>query len=169
MSIEIRQIQLADAESYRECLDSVAKERSYLAQIEALPLERIKEFIASSVAADSAQYVAVRDGTVVGWCDIFGHWAYALQHVGTLGMGVQYNYRRQGLGTQLIKATLDHALRRGIYRVTLEARADNINAIRLYERVGFRREALVKAALRFDGVFYDGVQMSLLQGPASVA
>jgi RimJ/RimL family protein N-acetyltransferase len=84
-------------------------------------------------------------------------------------MGVQYDYRHQGLGTQLIKATLDHALRKGIYRVKLEARADNIHAIRLYERVGFRREALVKAALRFDGVFYDGVQMSLLQGPASVA
>ena len=169
MSIEIRQIQVSDAASYRECLDSVARERRYLAQVEALPLERIKDFVASTVATDAAQYVAVDDGKVVGWCDVFGHWAYALQHVGTLGMGLHKDYRHQGLGTKLIRATLEHALRKGIYRVTLEARSDNINAIKLYERVGFRHEALAKAALRFDGVFYDGVRMSLLQGPASVA
>jgi ribosomal protein S18 acetylase RimI-like enzyme len=147
MSIEIRQIKVSDAASYRECLDSVARERRYLAQVEALPLDRIKEFVANTVATDAAQYVAVEDGRVVGWCDAFGHWAYALQHVGSLGMGVHRNYRHQGLGTKLIKATLEHAMHKGIYRVTLEARSDNINAIRLYERIGFRHEALVKAAL----------------------
>jgi len=169
MCIEIRRIQLSDAASYRDCLDSVARERRYLAQVEALPLDRIKEFVANTVAQDAAQYVAVKDGNVVGWCDVFGHWAYALKHVGSLGMGVRKDYRQQGLGTKLIKATLDHALRKGIYRVTLEARSDNIHAIQLYERVGFRHEALTKAALKFDDVFYDGVQMSLLQGPAGVA
>lgn len=169
MDIEIRQIQIRDAESYRECLDSVAKERRYLAQVQALPIERIKEFVTSAVERDAAQYVAIESGNVVGWCDVFGHWAYALEHVGTLGMGVHSAYRRKGIGGRLIKATLDHALRKGIYRVTLEARSDNIAAIKLYERVGFKHEALIKAALRFDGIFYDGAQMSLLQGPAGVA
>jgi len=96
MEAEVRQIRLSDAESYRECLDSVARERRYLAQVEALPIERIKSFVTESVATDAAQYVATIDGKVVGWCDIFGHWAYALAHVGTLGMGVHSAYRRQG-------------------------------------------------------------------------
>ena len=169
MHTEIRQIQEADAHSYRNCLDSVARERKYLAQVEALPIEKIKEFVASAVADDSAQYVAIADSLVVGWCDIFPHWAYALKHVGTLGMGVHKNHRNQGLGKKLIAATLEHALRNGIYRITLEARVDNIAAIKLYDRLGFKYETRTTAALKFDGVYYDGVQMSLLQGPASVA
>ena len=153
MDIEIRQIRLSDADSYRECLDSVAKERRYLAQIEALPIDQIRDFVSNAVATDAAQYVATTQGNIVGWCDIFGHWAYALAHVGTLGMGIQPAYRRQGLGRRLIEMTLNHALRMGIYRVTLEARLDNIGAIRLYEKVGFKLEATTKAALRFDGAF----------------
>lgn len=64
---------------------------------------------------------------------------------------------------------LAHALRRGIFRVTLEAWADNAPAIALYEKVGFRHEARTACALRFDGRFHDGVQMALLQGPAARA
>ncbi len=169
MDVQIRRIQLADAASFRECLDSVARERRYLAQVEALPLERMQEFVHQSVENDSAQYVAVHGENVVGWCDVFPHWAYALKHVGSLGMGIHTSYRGRGIGERLLRATLEHALRNGIYRVTLEARADNDRAIRLYEKVGFRHEARTPCALRFDGVFYDGVQMALLQGPASVA
>jgi RimJ/RimL family protein N-acetyltransferase len=47
-------------------------------------------------------------------------------------------------------------------RRELEARADNERAIRLYERVGFAHEATKRNAMRFDGVYYDAVQMSLL-------
>jgi putative acetyltransferase len=165
----IRRIQLSDAEAFRTCLDSVARERKYLAQVEAPPLEKLQGFVAQSVEQDAAQYVAVVNEKVVGWCDIFAHWAYAVKHVGTLGMGIEAPYRGQGLGRALILQTLKHALKNEIYRVTLEAREDNVRAIRLYEQVGFKREARAACALRFDGKFYTGVTMALLQGPASVA
>lgn len=169
MTLEVRKIQFADAHSYRECLDSVARERRFLAQVEALPIERIEQFVAESVATDAAQYVAVENGMVIGWCDVFSHWAYAIAHVGSLGMGVRAEYRGRGIGERLLRATLTHAEQKGIFRVTLEARADNRAAIRLYEKVGFRIEARTPCALRFDDTFYEGVQMALLQGPASAA
>jgi putative acetyltransferase len=165
----IRQIALNDAEGFRDCLDSVARERMYLAQVEAPPLEKVREFVASSVENNAAQYVAVADERIVGWCDVFAHWAYALNHVGTLGMGVHAGFRGQGLGRALIHATLEHALKNGVFRITLEAREDNLRAIRLYEQVGFKHEGRAPCALRFDGKFYTGVTMALLQGPASVA
>ena len=114
-------------------------------------------------------YVAVENGMVIGWCDVFSHWAYAIAHVGSLGMGVRAEYRGRGIGERLLRATLAHAEQKGIFRVTLEARADNRAAIRLYEKVGFRIEARTPCALRFDDTFYEGVQMALLQGPASAA
>jgi RimJ/RimL family protein N-acetyltransferase len=46
--------------------------------------------------------------------------------------------------------------------VTLQARADNAAAIRLYRAVGFEQEATVRNAMRFDGVYFDAVQMALL-------
>jgi RimJ/RimL family protein N-acetyltransferase len=167
--VTIRQIQNADAESFRECLDSVARERKYLAQVEAPPSERVKQFVSDSVAQNAAQYVAVLNDTVIGWCDIFPHWTYALQHVGTLGMGILATHRGQGIGRKLIERTLEHACSKGIYRVTLEAREDNERAIRLYEAVGFKHEGRAPCALRFDGVFYTGVIMAKLQGNASAA
>lgn len=167
--IDIRKIRTEDAKSFRQCLDAVARERKYLAQVEAPPLAKIQEFVGDSVAQDAAQYVAVAEGEVVGWCDIFPHWAYALAHVGTLGMGIRLGFRGQGLGRRLLLTTLEHACAKGIYRVTLEAREDNLRAIRLYESVGFQHEGRAACALRFDGVFYGGVTMARLQGPASAA
>lgn len=169
MQRTIRRIQLQDVDGFRACLDSVARERKYLAQVEAPPLEKVREFVAQSVENDAAQYVAVVGENVVGWCDVFAHWAYALKHVGTLGMGVQAEFRGQGLGRALLLKTLEHALKNEIYRVTLEAREDNVRAIRLYERVGFKHEGRAACALRFEGRFYTGITMALLQGPASVA
>lgn len=169
MDITVRQIRIEDAESFRECLDAVARERRFLAQVEALPLVQVQAFVRSSVDHDAAQYVAIADERVVGWCDILAHWAHALRHVGSLGMGVHADFRGQGLGERLLRTTIAHAVRNGIYRVTAEARTDNVAAIGLYEKLGFRHEAHTRCALRFDGTFYDGVQMALLQGPASAA
>lgn len=169
MTPDIRRIRSSDAEAFHACLDAVARERRYLAQTEAPPIERVRQFVAESAAQDAAQYVAVVGEQVVGWCDVFAHWADALRHVGTLGMGVLPAYRGQGLGRRLLRRTLEHALHRGIFRVALEARADNERAIRLYESVGFRHEGLAPCALRFDGVFYPAVKMALLQGPVEAA
>jgi ribosomal protein S18 acetylase RimI-like enzyme len=162
MTPTIRPIAFEDAESFRQCLDVVAREKRYLAQIEALPLERIQGFVQDSVRSDAVQFVAVYERRVVGWADIFPSWAHAVSHCGTLGMGVHPDCRRQGIGEKLLRACLTKAIDKGITRVTLEARADNKSAIALYEKVGFQHEALKRNAMRFDGVYYDAVQMSLL-------
>jgi [ribosomal protein S18]-alanine N-acetyltransferase len=47
-----------------------------------------------------------------------------------------------GLGSRLLRALLDEAARRGQSRVSLEVRADNAPAQRLYERHGFVREGV---------------------------
>lgn len=150
------------AASYRECLDVVAREQRFLAQIEALPLERIQGFVRQSVADDAVQFFAVDGDRVVGWADVFPGWAHAVRHVGSLGMGVLPGYRGQGLGRQLLQACIDKARAQGLTRIELEARADNLGAIRLYEQLGFRHEALKRQAMRFQGRYFDAVQMSLL-------
>ncbi|MFN0183798.1 MAG: GNAT family N-acetyltransferase [Aquabacterium sp.] len=163
LDIAIVPIQMAHAASFRQCLDAVARERRFLAQTEALPLERIEAFVRDSVADDAVQFVALDGSQVVGWADIFPSWAQAVQHVGSLGMGLLPTYRGRGIGQRLLQACIDKAWAQGLARIELEARADNHAAIRLYERCGFVHEAVKPRGLCFDGVYFDAVQMRLLK------
>jgi ribosomal protein S18 acetylase RimI-like enzyme len=150
------------AAGYRACLDVVARERRYLAQVEALPLDRIQAFVRQSVADDAVQFMAVDGAQVVGWADVFPAWAPAVAHVGSLGMGLLPAWRGQGLGRRLLQACIDKAQARGITRIELEVRADNAAAIGLYRALGFGTEAVKRRAMRFDGVYFDALLMSRL-------
>ena len=162
MNITIASISTSHVRGFHACLDTVAREKKYLAQIEALPLERIESFVQDSVANDSVQFVALDGERVVGWADIFPGWASAVSHCGTLGMGVLPEYRGQGIGCQLLGASITKAWKNGITRIELEVRADNEHAIKLYEKFGFIHEACKRQAMRFDGVYYDAIQMCLV-------
>ena len=109
------------------------------------------------------QFVALDGTSVVGWADVFPAWAAAVAHCGQLGMGVLPAWRGRGIGRRLLQACIDKAWAKGLTRIELEARADNHAAIALYRRLGFQHEALKLRAMRFDGVYHDAVQMSLVR------
>ena len=156
-------ISQSHAASFHACLDTVAREKRYLAQIEAPALAKIEGFVRQSVADDAVQFVAVDDGRVVGWADVFPGWAHAVAHCGSLGMGVLPSHRAQGLGRRLLQACIAKSWDKGLTRIRLEARSDNDRAIRLYDSLGFVHEALLRKAMRFDGVYFDTVLMSLVR------
>ena len=54
-------------------------------------------------------------------------------------LGVAPDYRGQGLGEGLLLQALHGFKRRGLERVCLEVTAENVSAVRLYQRLGFRR------------------------------
>ena len=57
-------------------------------------------------------------------------------------MAVDPHVRRQRIGSALLEAILHWAATRDCRRFTLEVRASNVPAIRLYERHGLRQEGL---------------------------
>lgn len=160
--IAIAPIAIEHAAGLHACIDAVAREKRFLASTFAKPRADFDAFVRDSVTQDLVQFVALDGDRVVGWADIFAGWADAVMHRGSLGMGVLASHRGQGIGEQLLRACLSKAQARGMTRIELEARADNAKAIALYERVGFTHEAVKRNAMRFDGVYYDAVQMSLL-------
>jgi ribosomal protein S18 acetylase RimI-like enzyme len=160
--VAVAPIAIEHAAGLHACIDAVAREKRYLAQTSAKPRADFDAFVRDSVTHDLVQFVALDGNTVVGWADVFPAWADAVKHCGSLGMGVLAAYRGQGIGGHLLRACLSKAKAKGITRVELEARADNQRAIELYERTGFQHEAVKRNAMRFDGVYYDSVQMSIL-------
>lgn len=144
------------------CLDAVARERTFLARLEAPPPERIKAALRESIAKGVSQFVALDGSQVVGWCDIFPAGQHATQHCGTLGIGLLASHRGRGIGHQLMSACLLKAKATGLTRIELEVRGDNAQAIQLYQRMGFVQEAVKRRGMRLDGVYHDTWLMSLL-------
>ena len=159
--VTIRLLAEADFDGLRLALDIVARERRYLTLFAAPPREECLAFYRSSVARDLSHFVAVTD-RVVGWCDVQPVMGEARAHVGVLGMGLVPEARGQGIGTRLMAAALAGAWARGLTRVQLTVRADNLSAIRLYQRFGFVVEGCLRRDFRVGEEVHDGIVMALL-------
>lgn len=145
--LAIRQIQESDVPSFCEALDSVCRERLYLAKLEAPPLESVRKFVGSNVQHDLPQFVAVEDGVVVGWCDVLpGDAASGTAHVNRLGMGVRKECRGRRIGQRLIEATIEKARAFGLEKIELSVYASNRPAIALYQKLGFEEEGRRRGA-----------------------
>jgi RimJ/RimL family protein N-acetyltransferase len=162
MDIAIIPTALEHIESFHRALDIVARERKYLALLEALPLAQTREFVMGVIQRGGLQFVALADGEVVGWCDIQRHGFPSRAHRGTLGMGIVPAHRGRGIGLRLIQATLAQARVVRFVRVELDVHADNARAIALYEKVGFVREGVARDAVCVDGEYRDAVNMAIV-------
>jgi RimJ/RimL family protein N-acetyltransferase len=158
--VRVRRGTLDDAEAIRRCLDAVARERRWLAFVEAPPPEGVRSFLSDNAPI---QFVAERRGEVVGWCDVTPNRREGFRHAGSLGMGLLATFRGRGLGRSLLRETLDAALAAGLVRIELEVFASNERAVALYERSGFVCEGRKRAARILDGRVEDILCMALLR------
>ena len=73
----------------------------------------------------------------------------------------------RGIGTEATRLVVDHVFGAiddpPVNRLELEVYAFNPRAITVYERIGFVREGVRRAALRWDGEFVDAITMSILR------
>lgn len=151
-------------ESLHRALDIVAREQKYLALTQAPPLEKSIAFYRHVIASGFPHFVAADDsGKVVGWCDVSPVFGHSRAHIGMLGIALVPDARGQGLGAQLLQAAIDRSWSRGLTRIELSVRADNLNAKALYERFGFEHEGLVRRASLIDGIYHDAHAMALLR------
>ncbi|HSW33005.1 MAG TPA: GNAT family N-acetyltransferase [Steroidobacteraceae bacterium] len=148
---------------FRDVLDSVARERRYLAFLEAPSAAQMRRFVLNNLRNGNPQFVAVEDDRVLGWCDIAPKTHATLRHVGALGMGIAAPHRSRGIGKALLQATIEAAAARGISRIELLVRADNEHAIALYRRFGFELEGRLRDYLIVDGASHDVLAMARLE------
>jgi ribosomal protein S18 acetylase RimI-like enzyme len=131
-------------EGFWEAVDSVGRERRYLALLAAPPLEESRKFVAQNIGKGHPHYVALVAGQVVGWCDALPTRA----HTAIVGLGMLAAYRGQGIGTALLRTTLERAQAVGLTRIELTVRENNQRVVALYERFGFVREGIQRNAIR---------------------
>jgi ribosomal protein S18 acetylase RimI-like enzyme len=161
-NLQIVPIGRAHLAGFHATVDSVAKERRYLAMLEAPSFTRTRRLVLDSLRAGAVHVVAVTGDEVIGWCDLRPKTAPTLRHSAVLGMGILVAYRGQGIGSRMLAATLELAWARGIRRAELNVRSDNAPAIALYRRFGFVEEGACRNYVCIDGVDYDALLMARL-------
>jgi len=87
--------------------------------------EMLQTYTVYLVAVDGDRVAAI-GGMHVVWEDA---------HV--TNVAVHPDYRRQGLGERMMRELIARAAARGARRMTLEVRASNVPAQRLYQKLGF--------------------------------
>lgn len=104
--------------------------------------------------------VAIFDDKPVGYIVLETNAASRLQHTAWLNMGVVDSFRGKGIGQQLLDAALRKALAGKIIEIVyLMVRSDHYGAVRLYEKSGFDRLAILERDTKIGDEYYDGILM----------
>ena len=93
--------------------------------------------LARHLRSDSADvFAATLEGEIVGYCLVFYRAGTTLARLYSIAAAPAA--RGKGAGRRLMEACERAARRRGCDRLRLEVREDNLPAISLYERLGYR-------------------------------
>ncbi len=126
-------------------------------------VEDARAFIRGEVRDDHDALAIQLGGSVVGG---IGIGVNAHEYRGRIGYWVAAPSRGQGVCTRALRVLARHALDElRLQRLDLITDPDNVASQRVAEKVGFRREGVLRAHLRHpDGRIRDSVMFSLLPG-----
>lgn len=154
--VDIREALETDALQLIEYFKIVGGETSYLIMDSNglnITVEEEKEYLKKAIQSITTKYfVAIIDGKIAGEVALKGHDSPKTKHNVDLAVTVKKEYWEKGLGTLLLEHAINYARITGeVKNIYLEVRKDNIPAIKLYEKQGFKKVGEMP-----DKIFYDG-------------
>ena len=106
--------------------------------------------------------VAEENGRIVGCVALVGDELSWSAHVTNLRLLVAPDCRGVGVGRALTQRCLSHAQEQGVLKVSARMSPDQGGALHLFEKLGFRPEALLRDEVKdLDGNFHDIAVMAL--------
>jgi len=112
----------------------------------------INDFIYELIVNKKARYFVYKiNSKTVAYV---GEW-HLEDEIHIANLAVDSNYRKKGIATELIKETMERANFLNVNIVSLEVRLSNINAINLYEKMGFKKTDILENYYEIE----DGIRM----------
>ena len=162
----IRKLEASDAEAFAGLRRAVTEHNAIpmgltLAEELGRPLQGFRDQL--SYPAPNAAFGAFRKKKLIGSAAVA--WPNKFQssrHKTHLwGVFVSPAERRKGVGRSIVSAAIGHAFANGASRVNLQVFVPNPEAIALYQSLGFVEYGREPEAVCLDGVYFDGLHMSL--------
>ena len=159
--LKIRPVKFSDSQQLLSGVNTVIAEKVYLASAKPFTLTDQRDHLDRILKHRYPKLVAEYHGKIIGCCDIIPYPEIGFQHVGQLGIWVLPSFREFGIGRSLIKNTLIWAKKYGLEKVELQVFADNLQAIELYQSIGFLVEGCRQQARKLDQKYQDLILMGL--------
>lgn len=158
--VDIKEALPEDAEELLELFKKIGSESTYLIMDHKgldISLEEERKYLKEANDQVTTKYFVARvNGAIVGDCGIKGHKAMKTKHNVDLGISVLKEYWNKGLGSILLEHTINYArITAEIKNIYLEVREDNEFAIKLYEKMGFKKVGVMPDKIFLDGKYYD--------------
>lgn len=131
-------------------------------------LSEIETWAASRPETDDRLDLAVLDRATGDWLGevVVNDWDPENRSCG-FRIALAPTARDSGFGTEATQLIVDYVFDEidtpPVNRLQLEVFVFNPRALAVYERVGFKREGIMRQALRWDGEFVDAVLMSIIR------
>ena len=83
------------------------------------------------------------------------------KHTGEVGLSLGSAFRSEGIGTELLRTLVDEGRASGLRLLTLNCFETNDAALRVYEKVGFKKAGVIPGAIAHKDTFVGEVKMYL--------
>ena len=112
---------------------------------------------------ENTHYLIELDGEAVGMIQSYEESDAMYRHAG-IDIALRAPWQGKGLGVDAIRTLARYLIgERGHHRLTIDPAAHNANAIKAYERVGFKAVGVMRKYERApDGTWHDGLLMDML-------
>jgi len=160
----LRQPQWEDLDGLLDYINSLVREeapillRSEVGRTE--EVEWLARRLVSIEKGEVIHMVAEVHGKIVAGAEITKH-RQRMEHVGTLGIGVKYGYRRIGIAIKLIETLINEAKRQGLKIILLDVHENNLPARNLYNKLGFKEVGKIPKGVFWKGQYIDMIRMAL--------
>jgi len=113
-----------------------------------------------SLKESSLLLIAESENHIIGMLDFGVFKELQRSHSGQFGMSVLKEFRGKGIGRKLIQILLNELESTPVFRVELQVFSNNLNAIKLYESLGFEHEGRKRNAVRVGEEYCDILLMA---------
>jgi RimJ/RimL family protein N-acetyltransferase len=157
--VTVRRTRGEDLDALVDLMVAVAEEGRWIATEAPVDRERRRRRFAEDLERDdTVLLVADAGGQLVGQLGL----VLARYGVADLGMLVADGWRQRGIGSALLRASIDWARQAGAHKIALQVWPHNRAAIALYERFGFQHEGRLRRHYRRrSGELWDAIVMGL--------
>lgn len=159
----LRKPTIDDAENMIEYLNIIGGESDNLLFGKGefhLTIEEEKEYI-KNLVENTFMILGIIDNKIVSVAKINSLTRKRVAHNSTIGISVKKDYWRSGVGSAIMTELIKYAKGQYIKNISLGVKKSNVNAIKLYEKFGFKKIGEHQNYFNINGVFDDELLMDL--------
>jgi L-amino acid N-acyltransferase YncA len=146
--VTVRPLDAADAKAVQAFYRSLPEEDRLYLKDDVTDVGWLQRFVALVASGEVVSLIGEREGKVVAEASLYRALRGWSTHVGELRISVDRALRRDGLGTALARELVKIATRLGIDKVMIEVVENQAGARRMFRRLGFRQEAVLRGHVK---------------------